>query len=70
MGQGSSSRSGGTGLSGVAAADGVLAIDSMINGIVRGRTSGSAGIGVLRRSADQVVAVNATVKRSNDVSLL
>lgn len=57
MGQGSSSRSGGTGLSGVGAADGVLAIDCVINGTVRGRDGGSTGVGTLRRSDDQVVVI-------------
>lgn len=40
MGQGSSKRSGGTGLAGVGAADRVLAIDCVINGTVRGRAGG------------------------------
>lgn len=57
MGQGRSKRSGGTGLAGVGAADGFLAIDCVINGTVRGRAGGSAGVGVLRRSDDQVVVI-------------
>lgn len=57
MGQGSSSRSGGTGLAGVGAADGVLAVDCVINGTVRGRSGGSAGVGTLRRANDQVVVI-------------
>ncbi len=57
MGQGSSKRSGGTGLAGVGAADGVLAIDCVINATVSGRAGGSAGAGALRRSDDQVVVI-------------
>lgn len=59
MGQGVSTRSRGTGLAGVGAADGVLAIDCVINATVRGRDGRSAGgVGVLRRSADQVVVID------------
>lgn len=57
MGQGSSSRSGGTGLAGAGAADGPLAIDCLISGAVRGSAGGTAGVGVLRRSAQDVVVV-------------
>ena len=58
MGQGSSSKSAGTGLVGAGVADGVLVIDCVINGSVRGLPGGTAGYGLLRRSGTDVVVVD------------
>lgn len=58
MGQGSSSKSAGTGLVGAGVADGALAINCVINGSVAGLAQGTAGSGVLQRSGHDVVVVS------------
>lgn len=63
MGQGTSSRGAGTGLGGAGIADGALAINCRLQGIVAALPHGSSGSGDLRRAGRDVIVVDSSGAR-------